>query len=567
MKGPRFARYGRTRHLRIADASDLRQILALTRTRWIATAAPISAFDLAPAFLAELDTDRDGRILPHELRAAIDWTLSVLDRYTGLDASKEEVDPANINGGHPDGERVLRAVEITRARAAVGRTELHAALNEVMSRSAEEARAADPPQALSAVREKIEEFFFLSRVSAAAGDDGAPGPYDERLASALGTYDVRSIREALTGLPIARPNPDGRLPLTRSLNPAFEPLLSRFRAAIVEPTLGPLDEIDEASWRELLSRHEPPSIQAGFADDTLCLRLAIRLSLFQENLLSLANSFVSCPDLYHPERRALFEAGTLYLGGFAFTFSVKVPDRRFHAEIARSSNIFVMYAAVYADGPPLYEIAVPVTSGTGRNLFRGKSGVFLDVHGREWNAEVVEIAPNPVSLMEAVVRPFRRLGELLGGRMETLTHEAETGLERTAAAIGAGAPPGQTSAPVSAQPPRAGFLGNAGAIAGAGLAVAAITSALAFITSALSGVPWWHIAVGVVGAAAAVVFPAFIAALIKLSRRDLSVILEGTRWAMNSPLRLTRRQGRSFTRKAPRKRRARRLASRHPGRP
>jgi len=594
---PSFVRYGRTRHLRIATAEDLRQILTLTRTRWIATAAPVSAFDLDPEFLARLDADRDGRILPHELRGAIQWTLEVLSSYEGLETGREILDPLTINGLHPDGERVAHALEIPRrlsrtaaeqsgeeaaeepgarqsgaeppgepaSPAAVTRAELHAAMAELTRWSADEERAGRPPEALTAVQAKIEEFFFLSRAVAASGK---AAPYEESLAAVLATFEAAAVRAALEGLPLAPPTPAGVLPLVVGVNPVYEGAIVRFRAEIVEPVLGRREQLDETEWRAILERYAPAAISGRYAEDIAALELAARLAVFQKELMRFANSFVACPHLYHPDRHAAFEAGTLYLGGYAFTFAVKVPDRAFHVEVARSSNIFVLYAAVYADGPPVYEIAVPVTSGTGRRLFRGKHGVFLDTRGQEWHARIVEIVTNPVSLMEAVLRPFRRLGEVLSGRIEAITREAEASLDRTAAGVipgpGAGSAPGapalvappQASAAAAPLGARAGFMGNAGMLAGAGLALAAVTSAFAFITSALSGVPWWHILIGVAAAITAVIVPALVSALIKLSRRDLSVILEGTRWAMNSPLRLTPRQGRFFTRKALRRRRS-----------
>ena len=431
--------------------------------------------------------------------------------------------------------------------------------------SADEERAGRPPEALTAVQAKIEEFFFLSRAVAASGK---AAPYEESLATVLATFEAAAVRAALEGLPLAPPTPAGVLPLAVGVNPVYEGAIARFRAEIVEPVLGRREQLDETEWRSILERYAPAAISGRYAEDIAALELAARLAVFQKELMRFANSFVACPHLYHPDRHAAFEAGTLYLGGYAFTFAVKVPDRAFHVEVARSSNIFVLYAAVYADGPPVYEIAVPVTSGTGGRLFRGKQGVFLDTRGQEWHARIVEIVTNPVSLMEAVLRPFRRLGEVLTGRIEAITREAEASLDRTAAGVipgpGAGSAPGapalvaapQASAAAAPLGARAGFMGNAGMLAGAGLALAAVTSAFAFITSALSGVPWWHILIGVAAAITTVIVPALVSALIKLSRRDLSVILEGTRWAMNSPLRLTPRQGRFFTRKAPRRRRS-----------
>ena len=548
MSRVRFARYGTARHLKIADADDLRHVLTLTRTRWIATAAPITAFDLDVEFLSNLDTDGDARILPHELRSAIEWTLAVLSRVDGLNAGSDRIALDDIDPDHPDGARIARAIRHI-STDSVTPEELRTAIAVVTKRSVAEAQALKPPEAYASLAPKIDEFFFLSRVAATTGE---PVSYQEPLTAALRTFDVSAIRNALGSLPLAAPSPVASLSLASGTNPAYDAAISRFRTEIVEPILGDLDYLTEDGWRTIVERYSPAPVPERYADDVACLNLAVKLALFQQGLLRFANSFVSCPDLYHADRRAAFEAGTLYLDGYALTFAVKVPDRRFHAEIARQSNIFVVYAAVYATGTPAYEIAVPVTNGTGRRLFRGKHGVFLDRHGREWNAEIVEIVTNPIGLIEAVIGPFRRLGEIFTGRFGAAAKDAEAGLDRAAAAAVVS---GHQAAPADqVQPTRAGGLGAAGSIAGIGLAVAAVTSAFAFITSALSGIPWWHIVIGIGAAVIAVVLPALVSAMIKLSRRDLSVILEGTKWSVNSPLRLTRRQGRFFTRKAPKRR-------------
>ena len=558
---PRFDRYGRTRHLRISNAADLEHILTLTRTRWIAIAAPVSAFDMDAEFLRRLDADRDGRILPHELRDAIAWTLSVLKDTRAVDAGDETLDPQTLEADQPDGARIARAVAIVHQRTGrtngpVTRPELQEATDDLLRRTAEEARAGEPPDALTSIRVKVDEYFFFCRIAGAGGerDPAAHAAwYDDQLASALRMFDVQAVRTQLIQLPLARPLGGRALPLADGVNPAYETAVSRLRREVVEPVLGTKDEIDESSWKQIVEHYSPRPMGGSYADDVACLQLAIKLIVFQANIVRFANSFVSCPELYDPSRSAAFEAGRLYLGGYAFTFSVKVPDRRFHVEIARSSNIFVLYASIRADGPPVYEIAVPVTSGTGRRFFPGKHGVFVDTREREWHAEIVEIVTNPVSLTEAVLGPFRRLGEAITGRFEAVAREAEAELDSTAAAVvpGPGAAPSGTT--VAAALPRPGLFGNAGSVAGAGLVIAAMTSAIAFITSSLSGVPWWHIVIGVASAILAVAVPALIVGLIKLARRDLSVILEGTKWAMNSPMRLTRRQGRFFSRKAPRR--------------
>ena len=46
-------------------------------------------------------------------------------------------------------------------------------------------------------------------------------------------------------------------------------------------------------------------------------------------------------------------------------------------------------------------LAVPVTSGTKGNLYLGKRGVFQDTEGNEWDALVVQVIENPISVRQA----------------------------------------------------------------------------------------------------------------------------------------------------------------------
>ena len=81
---------------------------------------------------------------------------------------------------------------------------------------------------------------------------------------------------------------------------------------------------------------------------------------------------------------------------------------------------------------------------------------------------------------------------------------------------------------------------------GGGLAIAALGSALAYMSNKLAENPW-AILIGVVIAVLAVMCPISIVAFVKLRKRNLSAILEGSGWAINARMRLTRKQGKAFT--------------------
>jgi hypothetical protein len=86
-----------------------------------------------------------------------------------------------------------------------------------------------------------------------------------------------------------------------------------------------------------------------------------------------------------------------------------------------------------------------------------------------------------------------------------------------------------------------------GVLAGGGIAVAALGSSLAFITKTLAGLSTMAVLSGILGALAAVIVPTIIIAWLKLRARDLSAILEGSGWAINARMSLTRRLARYFT--------------------
>ena len=150
-------------------------------------------------------------------------------------------------------------------------------------------------------------------------------------------------------------------------------------------------------------------------------RLSIKTPEDLEALLvALANSFASFPDLYDPDRAAMFEMGRLIMDGRRFNLCVRVDNRVEHSTFAKTGNIFLVYAEIIPKqgGQDQYEVVAPVTAGGKGNMCVGKPGVFVDVNDRLCDTRVVQIIANPISVGEAMLSPFHRLGNLLSGRIE-----------------------------------------------------------------------------------------------------------------------------------------------------
>jgi hypothetical protein len=398
--------------------------------------------------------------------------------------------------------------------------------------------------------------------------------------------DPSAIQEMLATAPIARARPDRILTLREGVNPYYAQTLEEFRNLVLPALLeqapdeltaaqwlkvksffaahrkwkdagpdGPIADLDEATLRAYLeepyARRAQEIIAESVGRSTVLenLRRTEKLLLHLRYLMELANNLVSFPHLYDPSRKAMLQMGTLVIDGRRLNLAVRVLNRAEHVKVAQMSYLYVLYVEIHCpDEKEPYEVAVPVTSGNKGNLCVGKRGVFFDVNGRECDARVVHVLENPISVREALWSPFRRISQMVMGKIEAITGEAEKSFEaRSSGALAQlpGAPPGPGPA-ASPEPPNRPAPGG-GLIVGGGLMVAALTSAVAYISNTLFRTPLLYI-LGVLGSAIALVLvPIAILALLKLRRRDLSAILEGSGWGINARMRLTLSQKRYFT--------------------
>jgi hypothetical protein len=448
--------------------------------------------------------------------------------------------------------------------------------------------AAETPQAsalLASLRPKIDQYFAQCEALA----------LDERFAQRMGWTDAELagldfddatvIETVLSQAPLAKARPDRELSFDEQINPFYAEKVEQFRRQVVAPALGEsVAALSARQWQEVKSffeahkewvesqsgRNVAPlgtqklrsylderfsrAVQELIAESSRTafdldnIRLTEKLVLYQAHMVEFANNFVSFPHLYDTAKRALFEMGTLVMDGRRFNLAVRVDGRAEHARVARTSNFCLLYVEVSTKaGEVTCEVAVPVTSGSKGNLCVGKRGVFQDLAGRELDARVVEVVENPISVREAICSPFQRLWRMISGKIEAIGATAEKQFDTRASAAmetaTAGTPP-QPAAPAASRSLLAG-----GLLMGGGVAVAALASAVAYIGKALWGVPPWKILLGVAIAILAVILPTSMVAILKLRKRDLSAVLEGSGWAINACMRLTSKQGRFFTRR------------------
>ena len=80
----RFFRAGGFNQVRLETGQDLMHLDELDQKLWVALACPTAGLEFDPVTAALVDTDKDGRIRPPELIAAVKWAGAVLKNPDSL---------------------------------------------------------------------------------------------------------------------------------------------------------------------------------------------------------------------------------------------------------------------------------------------------------------------------------------------------------------------------------------------------------------------------------------------------------------------------------------------------
>jgi len=445
-------------------------------------------------------------------------------------------------------------------------------------------RSVEFARRIQEVRPLLDTYFLQCRL-VAAQPDAVVGLKVEagRVQGALG--DTQAFARVLSELPVAPPEPGGSLRWSRlHRGPAYEKL-EAFRKDVAVPLTADMATLLDAVWRELCAKAdailawqarleasplygwgeslaELPEARLEALEAACRADLALkdkldavdeleRLILYQRWLLTFANNFISMPDLYQTKRRALVEKGVLILGGRKYMLAVLVTNHAAHLALTNQGTTCTLYVQVVAkEGGEAYEVAVPVTGGRSAHLAVGKRGVFYDVEGREFDAVVTQVVRHPVSLWEAMVMPFGRIGHFVTSKIEgmaaagekSLDAQMEKGLVPVVAPAAPGAPAPVAPAPgtpaVAAAPLQTA--GPAGFIAAVGITFAALGSSLAFILTQVKSLTLFDVITAAIIIVTGVMVPSGLLGWLKLRKRNLALLLEGAGWALNDRLILTR---------------------------
>ncbi len=397
-------------------------------------------------------------------------------------------------------------------------------------------------------------------------------------------HEIAELEQFLVNAPLAKPSDNAVLDLTNvdMINPLFIREVKQFFAEVSAALKkNGIEKIDAELWADIKNLFNcykswydsnPESAMdnidyiqlVSYRDNLLyesllkiietCkitalqmsnIRLIEKLILYQKNMLVFVNNFVSMPYLYDKNTPALFEKGNLIIDGRQMNFSVLVEDKASHMKVAKEGNIFILYLQIMPAADNKYIVVVPVTNGGKGNLAIGKRGVFIDNDGVALDAVVVDIIENPISIREALLLPFKKIKEAFSSRLSGLSKETDVAFTKNITDVSMGKSITETK-PAAGK--TSGF-NPTSLLMGGSVAIAALGSSFAYIMSKLSSISFMNFLFVAVGIIAVFLFFSLLSTYLKLKRRDLSPILEGSGWSINAKLRLTRKLAKIYTQK------------------
>ena len=488
----KYANIGGNTRVVITNGKDIQHLDELDEKLWAVLACPVSGLELPEESLRCIDMDKDNKIHVKEVVETAQWLCSVLHKPDVLLAGTPSLQLTDIKDESlqtiatplaVDGVITLEAV-----KAAIGAVVVE------QQPLPEAPYTAEVTAAYKACKEAYSQYYTTARLQALGlatlpADAAVPGLTEEAFAEMgkkIADYEAgKAAAEAANASALA--------------------------AA-------------QAQYRPLE-----------------------KLLLLCRDFCTLLRNFVAFQDFYAKRGKALlgrgaddespwaiFQAGTLVIDQRACNLCMKVSDMAKHNTQAADSGMFLIYCNCkhHATGQTM-QIVAAMTVGDIRNLKVGKNALFYDRQGRDWEAEVVKIIDNPISIGQAFWSPYRKLGDWVSGLITKSAAEKEKKSFADMTAKLQTTPAAPATAQQPAQPAPFDIAKFAGIFAAIGMAVGYIGSFFTSIALGLKDLGWWGWLV-IPGLLLVISGPSMILAWMKLRKRNLAPLLNANGWAINA---------------------------------
>ena len=435
---------------------------------------------------------------------------------------------------------------------------------------------ADALAAVEAVAAKVADYFVRCKLISFDADASGAVDVDVEKIKAISAEDLSSKCEDIALYPIARPDAKGVLPLGEGVNPAWQAAMAKVKALVFPKK----NSVTEAEWNAALASFGPykewvaakkgAEVEALGLDDVKAIlkanKKAALLELIEKDkaleaeavsietvdkvlhllrdFYTFLNNYVVLADFYDLDKKAIFQAGRLYIDQRSTDLCIKVAGPS--PEISSLSGMYILYCACTSEKlGKSFNIAAVLTDGDVDGLREGKNAVFYDREGNDYTAKVTAIVDNPISVRQAFWSPYKKVARMINDRIDKKAAEKNeksmSGLTNATNSTADGKAPGEA---IKSSFDIAKF---AGIFAALGMGLGMLGQMLVSLAKGVAATKFWIILLIILGLMLVISGPSMFIAWRKLRKRDLGPVLNANGWAVNAKSLVRPKFGKTLT--------------------
>jgi len=422
----------------------------------------------------------------------------------------------------------------------------------------------------SAIEAKVNDYFIRCKLAAFDEQSTAALNLSVARVESISAKDLSTSIHEIAEYPLAKVEAYKPLPLNNGINPAWENLMAAFKLLIADTVFPNQHSLTETDWKkvsplfsnylkwkseksgiavepiginrikEILINPEKELLQQliekdkALENEAYSIILVDKMVRYYRDLFTLLKNFVTFYDFYSPGYKAIFQAGTLYIDQRSCDLCIKVNNMSKHSTMVSFSGMFLLYCECTSrTSAEKMVIVAALTNGDIDNLMVGRNALFYDRNGLDWDATIIKIVDNPISIRQAFFAPYRKVSRFIESQVnkfaaaqdDKATTNATKSIEET---------PVLAELPVKPAAPPFDVGKFVGIFAAIALALGAIGTAIASVISGFMGLVWWKMPLAILGIMLLISCPSMILAYLKLRKRNLAPILDANGWAINA---------------------------------
>lgn len=549
----KFCTVGGVSRVKIETGEDIRHLAELDRKLWTVLSCPANGLEFDNKTLSFIDNNADGTIRVNEVVAASQWLTAALRDPDLILQGNDCVRLSDFNQDTQEGKElfdnakeVLKCIKEAKDDISLGDIARCASLNDVEETTVPVLPWGDNTEAAlnacEAIKDKVADYFM--RCKMAAFDENCVDVLDftaDKIKE-LSDKNLSMCSDEIAGFPLAHVTAVQSLPLSGSINPAWEDRFDSVRRLVLDVDYPGQSTLTPQQWNEVLAKLEAYKAWKKTQVKAIPKYEPIEKFLYLlRDFYAFLNNFVIFANFYSKDKsqKAIFQVGTLYVDQRSCDLCLKVADMGKHVGMVELSGLFLIYCECTSRvRNAKMTIVAAVTRGDVANLRVGKNAVFYDRQSQEWDATIVKVIDNPISLEQAFWSPYRKMSNFVSEQINKIAAEKDNKMLTDMTGKineGVGAVASPEASPEKPKTQQAFDIAKfCGIFAAIGLAIGTIGS---FFTSLFKGIfalSWWQLLLALCGVILIISGPSMILAWSKLRKRNLSPILNANGWAINS---------------------------------